>query len=292
MTAPLTANSATPLLEFLFASLPEVKRTKVRQWLKYGAIQVNGVAVTQGNHALHIGDCVTVLSKGQTQPASRLPAGMTIVFEDATLIVIDKPENLLSIASETERDKTAHAYLSDYVKKGNKHSKERVWIVHRLDRETSGLMVFAKTEAAKQALQNNWNTAQKQYLAVVEGGPIAEHGTIESHLDESGPYKVFSTTASERTRLAITHYRVLKRTKTNALIELDLETGRRNQIRVHLADERCPIIGDPKYGAVTNPARRLGLHASQLQIVHPTTNDRLTFSSPLPDVLARLFQNS
>ena len=205
-----------------------------------------------------------------------------------SLIVIEKPEGLLSMASETERHKTAYAFLTDYVRRGNPRSPERVWIVHRLDRETSGLMVFAKTEAAKRALQSHWRQADKRYLAVVEGNPPADQGVFSSHLDESGPFKVYSAPPSEQTRHAVTNYRVIKQNATRTLIELTPETGRRNQIRVHLADAGCPIIGDQKYGARTNPARRLGLHASSLQFKHPASGAPLQFESPLPRDLVGL----
>jgi 23S rRNA pseudouridine1911/1915/1917 synthase len=265
-----------------------MKRTTVRQWLRHGSVQVNGRAVTRSNHPLQRGDIVSIRTKGEMRAEGLLPPGMKVLFEDAALIVIEKPENLLSMASATERNKTAYAFLTDYVRHGNPRSSERVWIVHRLDRETSGLMVFARTEAAKRALQAHWHETEKHYLAVVEGNPPANRGVLRSHLDESNPFKVHSAAPSERTRLAVTHYRMVKRIATGALIELALETGRRHQIRVHLADARCPIIGDPKYGARTNPARRLGLHASSLQFKHPSSGEILKFESPLPQELARL----
>ena len=288
MPASHTVEHPAELLAFLFACRPEVKRTKVRQWLKHGSVQVNGRSVTRSNHPLQTGDLVVIRTKGEVRAAGLLPPGMKVLFEDASLIVIEKPENLLSMASATERDKTAYAFLTDYVRRGNPQSPGRVWIVHRLDRETSGLMVFAKTEAAKRALQANWQKAGKRYLAVVEGNPPADHGVLRSHLDESSPLKVYSAPPSERTRRAVTHYRVMKQIATRALIELTPETGRRNQIRVHLADAECPIIGDHKYGARTNPARRLGLHASSLQFEHPLSGELLRFESPLPQDLARL----
>jgi 23S rRNA pseudouridine1911/1915/1917 synthase len=286
MPASHTVEHPAELLAFLFACRPEVKRTKVRQWLKYGSVQVNGRSITRSNYPLQTGDLVSIRAKIRAE--GLLPPGMKVLFEDASLIVIEKPENLLSIASATERGKTAYAFLTDYVRRGNPHSPERVWIVHRLDRETSGLMVFAKTEAAKRALQAHWYEAEKRYLAVVEGGPPADYGVLRSHLDESGPFKVYSAPPSERTRHAVTHYRLMKRIATRALIELTPETGRRNQIRVHLADAECPIIGDRKYAARTNPARRLGLHASSLQFKHPSSGELLRFQSPLPLDLARL----
>ncbi|GMR24464.1 MAG: RluA family pseudouridine synthase [Acidobacteriota bacterium] len=260
----------------------------MRQWLKYGSVRVNGRAVTRSNHPLEAGDLVSIRAKDEVRAEGLLPPGMKVLFEDASLIVIEKPESLLSMASATERDETAYAFLTDYVRRGNPRGRQRVWIVHRLDRESSGLMVFAKTQAAKRALQADWSKAEKRYLAVVEGNPPAEHGVLRSHLDESGPFKVYSARPSERTRLAVTRYRVVKRTETRALIELTPETGRHNQIRVHLADAACPIVGDHKYGARTNPARRLGLHASSLQFGHPLSGERLRFESPLPQALARM----
>jgi 23S rRNA pseudouridine1911/1915/1917 synthase len=288
MPASYTVEQPSELLAFLFASRPEVKRTKVRQWLKYGSIHVNGRLVTRSNHPLQAGDVVSIRPKGTMRAARLLPPGMKVLFEDASLIVIEKPANVLSMASAKERAKTAYAFLTNYVRRGNREGSERVWIVHRLDRETSGLMVFAKTEAAKLALQADWSTTDKRYLAVVEGRPPDDHGVLSSDLDESNPFKVYSAPPSERTRRAVTHYRVVKRTATRALIELTPETGRRNQLRVHLADTGCPIVGDLKYEAKSDPARRLGLHATFLQFTHPLSGALLRFESPLPTELARL----
>jgi 23S rRNA pseudouridine1911/1915/1917 synthase len=283
-----TVEHTAELSAFLFALHPEVKRTKVRQWLKFGSVQVNGRSITRSNHALQTGDLVSIHAKGELRAEGRLPPGMKVLFEDESLIVIEKPKNLLSMASAAERDKTAYAFLTHYVRRGNRQGSERVWIVHRLDRETSGLMVFAKTEVAKRALQASWCKAEKRYLAVVEGNSLADNGVLSSHLDESNPFKVYIAPASERTRHAVTHYRVMKRIANRALVELTPETGRRNQLRVQLADAKCPIIGDLKYDARTNPTRRLGLHACSLQFEHPLSGEILKFESPLPRDLARL----
>ena len=291
MPASHTVEHAAELLTFLLACRPEVKRTTVRQWLKYGSIQVNGRPVTRATHPLQTGDVVSIRAKGEVRRDRRLPPGMKVLFEDASLMDIEKPENLLSMASALERDKTAYAFLTDWVHRDNPQSSARVWIVHRLDRETSGLMVFAKTEAAKRVLQAQWDKTDKRYLAVVEGHPPADRGVLRSHLDESSPFKVYSAAPSERTRHAVTRYRVVTRVATCALIELTPETGRRNQLRVHLADANCPIIGDQKYKARTNPARRLGLHATFLQFKHPSSGDLLRFESPLPRALARLLED-
>ncbi len=221
-------------------------------------------------------------------PRDVLASGMRVFLEDQTLIVIDKPSGLLSIASEAEDERTAYFQLTEYVRHSRPESKERVWIVHRLDRETSGLMVFAKTPEAKEKLQGNWDQAEKRYEAVVEGRLPATQGTFESHLDETNPFRVRSVPEGPTTRRAVTHYRELARRPGRSLVELTLETGRRHQIRVHLADAGCPVVGDEKYGARTDPAKRLGLHACALKFAHPVSGEALSFVSPMPAALARL----
>ncbi len=213
---------------------------------------------------------------------------MKIFFEDAHLIVIDKPSGLLSIASEAEPERTAYYQLTEYLRQGNARSRERVWIVHRLDRETSGLMVFAKTPEAKEALQRDWDQFEKRYEAVVETWLPEEKGTFECDLDETNPHRVRIAPRGPQTRHAVTHYRVLAKSVWRSLVELTLETGRRHQIRVQLADAGCPIVGDEKYGAVSDPAGRLGLHSCMLRFCHPITGEELRFESPLPKDLAKL----
>jgi 23S rRNA pseudouridine1911/1915/1917 synthase len=276
------------LLPFLFANWPEEKKKQVRTWLKFQAVTVNGRPISQFDHPLKAGDIVAIRTDRFAAPRTVLPSGIKILFEDATLIVIDKPEGLLSIASEAEPEKTAYFQLTEYLRRGRPQARERVWIVHRLDRETSGLMVFAKTPEAKEALQGGWDEVEKRYEAVVEGRLAKPKGTLESDLDESNPFKVFSTRATEATRHAVTHYRVLGEGNGRSMVELTLETGRRHQIRVQLADAGCPIVGDKKYAARTDPAKRLGLHSCYLRFAHPATGAEMTFSSPLPKELARL----
>lgn len=288
MFRPLTVQAPAELLAFLFASLPRVKKSNVRHALKFESILVNGRATTQFDHPLHPGDVVSVRTEKDVRSRNSLPAAMKIHFEDAHLIVIAKPKNLLAIASEAEREKTAYVHLTDYVQGGNQRSRERIFIVHRLDRETSGLMVFARTGAAKDGLQANWDQVEKRYLAIVEGSPKSDRGTLESDLDEANPHKVYSVPRSDLTRHAITHYEVLRRGGRFALVELRLETGRRHQIRVQLAEIGCPIIGDAKYSARTDPAKRLGLHACFLKFQHPITGQQLQFESPLPAELAKV----
>ncbi|REJ88638.1 MAG: RluA family pseudouridine synthase [Planctomycetota bacterium] len=276
------------LLAFLGATHPEIKRSKLQKWLKHGSVLVNGQPVTQFNHRLQPGDTVAVRTRQNIRKEQLLPRGLQIVFDDSHLIIIEKPAGLLSISTSRERENTAYAHLTNYVRSGIPRGRERVWIVHRLDRETSGLMVFARTEAAKRTLQSNWQATEKRYLAVVEGRLPQPEGVLESHLDETGRYQVHSRPAGENTRPALTHYRVLRSHRGRSLVELNPLTGRRNQIRVHLADAGCPIVGDQKYGAASNPARRLALHATRLSFLHPDSGERLHFESPLPHQLATL----
>jgi 23S rRNA pseudouridine1911/1915/1917 synthase len=292
MPKPSTVQQPAKLLAHCFAAWPEVKKTQVRQWLKFQAITVNGRATSQFDHALAPGDIVAVRTDRFAAPKAALGSGMKIYFEDAHLIVIEKPADLLSIASESESEKTAYFQLTEYVRQNRPRAKERVWIVHRLDRETSGLMVFAKTAQAKEILQSAWDEFEKIYEAVVEGHLAEPRGTFESHLDESNPFKVVSTKASAATRHAVTHYRVLGRSEWRSLVQLTLDTGRRHQIRVQLAEAGCPIVGDKKYGAKSDPAKRLGLHACALRFRHPVTREELRFESPLPKELARLVKAS
>ena len=288
MPKPSTVQAPAELLAYLFATWPEVKKKQIRTWLKFQSVMVNGRHITQFNHPLYPGDVVSIRNDRFAVPSSVLPGGITIHYEDADIIVINKPDNLLSIASEAEQEKTAYFQLTDYLRDGQQRSNERVWIVHRLDRETSGLMVFAKTADAKEILQDGWDKAEKRYEAIVEGRLPQDSGTMESDLNETNPFKVFSASPSEFTRHAVTHYRVLARKPTRTLVELTLETGRRHQIRVQLTDLGHPIIGDKKYGAKTDPAQRLGLHSSALRFPHPVTKIEMSFTSPLPKKLAKV----
>ena len=288
MPRPFKVCQPGQLLASLFVAWSAEKKKQIRTWLKFQAITVNGRAVSQFDHPLKPGDTVAVRTDRFAAPKTRLSSGLKIYFEDAHLLVVEKPEGLLSISSPAEPEKTAYFQLTDYLRHKHPRSRERVWIVHRLDRETSGLMVFAKTAPAKEVMQSHWDKFEKKYEAVVEGRMPKESGRLESDLDESNPHHVAVRPKSAQTRHAVTHYRVIKGGPPRSLVELTLETGRRHQIRVQLADAGCPVVGDEKYGAKTNPAGRLGLHACFLRFRHPVTDDELSFTSPLPKPLARL----
>lgn len=288
MNGSYQVKEAGTLLAYLFEQMPEVKRTKVRQWLKFDGVRVNGRVVARGDHAIKPGDVVLLDPKSKPAPGPRLPSGMKIVHEDEVVIIIEKPANLLSIATKAEQEATVYAKLMDYVRMTHRRKGARVWIVHRLDRETSGLMVFARTEVAKRALQSNWNQTEKRYLAVVDGQPKEDQGTLRSHLDETNPYRVRSTKPSEETREAVTHYAVKRRSAKRALVELNLVTGRRHQIRVQMAEIGCPVVGDPKYHPSGVENERLALHSSGLKFKHPVTGEVMAFESALPEELVRL----
>ena len=205
-----------------------------------------------------------------------------IVFEDASLIVVDKPAGLLTMATDTERSKTVYATLRAYL--NNKKPAEKIFIVHRLDREASGLLVFAKTTEAKERLQDQFkdHSAGRRYVAVVEGQVKSDDFTIRSYLAENSAYRVYSTANRKVGKPAVTHVHVMKRRAKTTLVEVRLETGRKHQIRVHLAERGHPIAGDKNYGSRLNPIRRLALHGAHLDFKHPITGKLMQFDSRWP----------
>lgn len=289
-----TVSEPSPLLPFLFAAWPEVKKTKIRQWLKFGAVHINGQPVTRHDHGLRMGDVVEIKPEKPNPAASALPAGMRVLHEDESIIVIEKPAKLLTVATDKDKGQqnTAYYALTDYVRQNSRKGGARVWIVHRLDKDTSGVLVFAKTQEAKQWLQDHWTEMDKTYLAVVEGQLPTASGTLRCHIDESQPFRVFIRPPGPDSREAITHYKVIRTDGKRTLVELKLETGRRHQIRVQLSDAKCPIVGDMKYGAGSDSAKRLALHASHLRIRHPDTEGFMDFEAPLPVELSSLLGKS
>lgn len=210
--------------------------------------------------------------------STELPFHVRLLFEDESILIIDKPSGLLTIATETERDRTAYAALRAYQKR--KRPPERLFIVHRLDREASGLLVFAKSADAKERLQSQFedHTAGRTYVAVVDGQVKPDRFEIRSHLAENAARIVYSTTNLRRGRLAVTHVRVLERRPRTSVVEVRLETGRKHQIRVHMAERGHPIVGDVKYGG--SRAKRLALHGAALEFRHPRTGRLVRFESP------------
>ena len=222
-------------------------------------------------------------SKG---PSGRIP-GLSILYEDRDILVVNKAAGLLTIATDDVRSRTAYFLLTDYVRKGVAKSRERVYIVHRLDRETSGVLVFARTAAAKQQLQENWDTAEKAYVAVVHGHLGEMEGEIRTYLAENAALRVYTTGDTRRGRLACTGYCVRHTCGDCSVLDVQLLTGRKHQIRVHLADLGHPILGDRKYGKAEDPHKMLALHARSLTISHPHNGERMCFTAPEPPHIAR-----
>lgn len=276
-----------PLLPWLLAALAPMPRTRVKQLLKFGQVTVNGVPTTRFDHPLTAGDRVAVLSNRPEPGVGELAmAGVCIVCQDDDLIAIDKPAGLLSVATGREKTDTAFARMNAYLAA---RRAGRPFVVHRLDRETSGLLLFARSAAVRDRLQSAWDQVSKVYLAVVEGEPRPPEGVIRTYLIEGKDLRVRASAGPRPgAKEAITRYRIVSTRGGRTLVEVGLETGRKHQIRVHLAGLGCPVIGDAVYGARSDPVGRLGLHAWRLAFDHPVTGARVELESPLPAVLRDL----
>lgn len=266
-------------------------KTKAKQLIKHGAVVIGDKAARRPDQLAPSGETVSVYSEQEMREKAGTCPGLTVVYEDDAIIVIDKPAGLLTIATEKEKRKTAFYLLSSYLKDREKSTQARIFIVHRLDQGTSGLLVFAKNEAAKQILQDQWEQADKQYAAIVEGVPPNKEGRITSMLAESKAMRVYSVRGNgAEGKEATTSYMVKKASDDYALLDITLLTGRKNQIRVHMADLGHPIVGDKKYGAKTNPLGRLALHAYKLSFNHPAIADkRMEFEIKIPGKFYLLF---
>jgi 23S rRNA pseudouridine1911/1915/1917 synthase len=283
--AKLEVKAESELMKFLIENLPGKSRDNIKSLLKENQIIVDGVIVRQFNHPLAVGQIVEVRS--EKAPDAKALKGITIIYEDAHLIVIDKHAGMLSVANEPG-GLTAYTMLSHHVKVADINAK--IFIVHRLDRDTSGLMMFAKSEEVKRALQDDWQNAvsERTYAALVEGKPKEPKGTLQSYLWEGHNLKVYSGQDPTRGQLAITHYEMTKSNGQYSLLKVNLETGRKNQIRAHMEELGHPIVGDKKYGARGNPLARLGLHAWVLAFTHPVTGKEMRFETNIPRKFLRL----
>jgi tRNA pseudouridine32 synthase/23S rRNA pseudouridine746 synthase/23S rRNA pseudouridine1911/1915/1917 synthase len=220
--------------------------------------------------------------KRSTSNHKFLPHGLSILHEDRDLLVVDKPAGLLTMGTDSDKTRTAYFYLTDYVRRGYSKSRNRIFIVHRLDRETSGIVIFAKNVESKFRLQDQWKDTKKKYLAVVHGQCVKTSGTITTYLAENKAHIVYSTSDRTKGKLSTTGYKVVKQTKDCALLELDLLTGRKHQIRVHLAGIGHAVVGDRKYGSADRDHTRLALHATSISFKHPFNGQQLTFESKAP----------
>lgn len=290
------ASDPSTLLSFLEARLPEMKRTRLKQMLRHDQVAIDGVPVTDALSPLDPDDEVAVNFTREFRLFRH--RRLKIVHEDDDIIVVEKGYGLLSMGNENFRPgsdsrgaprETAYSILRDYLKW--KDPSLKLFIVHRLDRDTSGLMVFAKTMEAKETLQHNWNNMvlERKYVCVVEGCPEPLNGSFTSYLKENSKYEVFSLEKpAPGAKLAVTRYKTLRQGNNYSLMEVELDTGRKNQIRVHMKELGTPIAGDRRYGGSSCPAKRLCLHARSLRFVHPVTRKLMSFSTPIPSSFTRI----
>lgn len=224
-------------------------------------------------------------------PKRYQPKGLSILYEDLDILVVDKVSGLLTISTEKVKENTAYYHLNEYVRKGIQKSKNRIFIVHRLDKDTSGVLVFAKNENAKRYLQEEWQRFKKTYYAVVNGILPEKEGIITSYLAENSIHRMYSVVDPAKGMLAKTAYKVVRESKLYSLLEIDLLTGRKNQIRVHFSEKGFPVVGDKKYGHKEKWIKRLALHAVSITIFHPTTKKEMTFSAKVPAYFDALMKN-
>ncbi len=282
-----TIDSATTLLDALTALVPGSSRTTLRQMLAAGRVRVNGGIEKSAKRELRGGDVVDLARK---EHHALLPPEIALLYEDEHLLVVVKPAGLLTVSTETERERTLQAALNRYLRA--KGLKDRIHVVHRLDRDSSGVLVFAKTHEIREALKERFanHDIDRVYVAIVEGEIHPPEGTIRTHVREGRDLTVRSVDprAFPDAKPAVTHYRTLRAGRQYATLEVTLETGRKNQIRAHLSEAGHPIAGDARYGAKTDPLGRLALHARLLGFAHPITARAMTFEAPVPDAFTAL----
>ena len=274
-----TSDQPIPLLEFLRSNLPQLSRTAVKALLKYDQIRLEGTVTDQFDIPVAPGQTISINFSRPWQTLSN--PRLRIVYEDDDIIVVNKGYGLLSVGTDNKKEGMAYSMLRDYLKRLNPANK--LFIVHRLDQHTSGLMLFAKNIKAKEAMQHNWNNMvlDRRYAAIVEGCPEPAEGVRRSRLLENAQHLMYSIDDPKGLE-AVTRYKVLKSRNGYSLVDVSLDTGRKNQIRVHMHDMGTPIAGDRRYGAKTSPIHRLALHARTLRFVHPMTHKDMNFSIPLP----------
>ena len=276
------------LMEFLSAKMPQASRTKLKSLLSKRIVFVDNVITTLYNFPLKPGMKVQISrNRNNHEFHNKL---LNIVYEDAYLIVVEKKPGLLSISTERQKERTACTILNEYLKR-SAGRQSRVYVVHRLDRDTSGLMMFAKDEKTQHTLRDNWHRIvfDRRYVAVVAGDMEKDAGIVHSWLTDRVLY-VHSSPVDDGGKEAVTHYQTIKRANGYSLVELHLETGRKNQIRVHMQDLGHPVVGDGRYGIEDlNPLGRLALHAFKLCFYHPVTGEKLQFETPYPAEFKKLF---
>jgi 23S rRNA pseudouridine1911/1915/1917 synthase len=273
-----TVNKPSTLLEFLTELYPDSPRTRIKKLLRSGTVNINSKPVTLHSYPLKPGDIVETIP--QTVKAAKAGVPFPILYEDKHVIVVEKPAG--KPTSSTDGSLSIYEIISEYLRKQSK-GKERAYVVHRLDKEVSGVLLFAKSHDAMETIKEEWVKTEKHYYALVEGLPEKSEDTIKSWLIEDNAQKVHSTRESPNAKFSITSYKIIKRLPNYSLLDVKTDTGRKNQIRVHLSDIGCPIVGDRKYGASADFIRRVRLHAYSLLFPHPESGEMMTVLSPMPD---------
>lgn len=272
-----TVKSPITLFEFLLDIYPDSPRTRVKKILQSGTLTVNGRFVTSHSHKLKPGDVIEITKASVKSKESESP--FPVLHEDREIIAIDKPAGIAT--SSIDGSRNIRDELSSFLRDNSK-GVQRAWVVHRLDKEVSGVLLLAKSEEIAERIKDHWEQSRKHYYALVEGKPANSEGTVNSYLKEDGKQKVYSSGDKQNGKLAITDYKVLKSLDKYTLLDIQTHTGRKNQIRVHMSDLGCPIVGDRKYGASAEYERRVRLHAYELSFPHPVTGKIITVRSELP----------
>ena len=287
--AKLTIKEDGTLLAAAAALLPDHKPTKLTSLLRHNQLAINGVPSTQFDMPVSAGDQLWVNFDRSFQIFSH--PRIKLVYEDNDIIVVDKGYGVLSTAAGKPSDDTVYNIVKKYARGFS--DKANVYVVHRLDRDTSGLMLLTRTKQARDKLISNWNNMviDRKYIAIVEGKMEQKEGTVKSFLAENpDTFEMYSTDDKKLGRLAVTRYRVVEQGSRFAMVELEIKTGRKNQIRVHMHDLGNPVSGDRKYGGHPSPINRIALHATTLAIVHPITGKAVTFTSPVPDNFLKMIK--
>lgn len=269
------------LLDFMLAALAPRSRSEIKSYLVHGNVKHNDQVTTQFDEQLQEGDEVVI---NFSRPFAVLRNhALRLIWEDESLVVVEKKSGLLTVPTgPNRREKTAIDIVNDYVYRQD--GRSHAYVCHRLDQYTSGILIFAKKPEVQDILRNRWNVhvIERKYTAICEGHPKQPEGEVRSYLAENSAMLVYSTQNPEEGKLSVTRYKVIKRIGDYSMIDIQILTGRKNQIRVHMKDLGCPIAGDKKYGAVSNPCGRLMLHNHVLQFIHPVTKENLRFELPLP----------
>ncbi len=274
----ILVQKSVTLIDFLTEQYPDSPRSRVKKLLQSGTIRINDKPVTLHSYLLQPGDVFEINKQAGNAAKAGLP--FPVLYEDQDIIVVDKPAGIST--SSTDGSLSIQELLSVFLK-GQSRGRFRAFVVHRLDKEVSGVLLFAKTHESMEILKEKWPETDKHYYALVEGAPEEKSGTIKSWLIEDRSQKVHSVSERPEAKFSITNYTTLKTVEKNTLLDVKTDTGRKNQIRVHLSDIGCPIVGDRKYGASDEFKRRVRLHACSLSFPHPVNGRFLTIKSPMPE---------